>query len=132
MIFSAIANAYFCIYSLFIKITKRTSKGSLKTLLNTFDPPSSFPFNPKQKNQKQIKNAPKSEGLFGHDVVEVLSTDFSAIGGSSLEHFFEFRHVHGLAEFLGHSLDVINVDEPSSVVIEQVEDFIDTVLNLNI
>jgi hypothetical protein len=49
-----------------------------------------------------------------------------------LEHFFEFRDVHGLAQFFGHSFDVINVDEAGSVVIEQVEDFIDAVLNLNI
>ena len=70
----------------------------------------------------------KSEGLFGHDVVEIFSADLSSVCCGSLEHFFEFSNVHGFTQFLGDSLDVINVDESGLVVVEQVEDFIDTVL----
>ena len=36
--------------------------------------------------------------------------------------------VHGLAEFLGHSADVVRVDGAGVVVIEEVEDFVDSIL----
>lgn len=72
----------------------------------------------------------KSEGFFGHDVVEIFSADLSSVGGGSLEHFFEFSNVHGLSQLLCDSLDVIDVDESSLIIVEQVEYFIDTVLKL--
>jgi hypothetical protein len=38
-----------------------------------------------------------SEGLLGHDVVEVLTADLATIGGCSLQHLLKFLDVHGLA-----------------------------------
>jgi hypothetical protein len=80
-------------------------------------------------NKGQIKAQMESEGFFGHDVIEILSTDFSTVGSSSLKHFFKFWDIHSFTELLGDSLDVINVDETSSVVVEKVEDLIDAVLS---
>ena len=48
-----------------------------------------------------------SEGLLGHDVVEVFTTDLAAIGSSTLEHLFEFLNVHGFSELLCDSADVV-------------------------
>lgn len=70
----------------------------------------------------------KSESLFCHDVVEVFSGDFPAVCSSSLEHLFKLSTAHCLSEFLCDSLDVINIDEACLVVVEQVEDFINTIL----
>jgi hypothetical protein len=81
---------------------------------------------------QQIKKQIKSESLFSHDVVKIFSGDFSAVSGCSLEHFFELSTVHCLSEFLCDSFDVINIDEACFVVIEQVKNFIDTVLCLGI
>lgn len=51
-----------------------------------------------------------SEGLLGHDVVKVLTTDFPTICGSSLQHFFQFLDVHGLSQFFGNSANVGGID----------------------
>jgi hypothetical protein len=74
-------------------------------------------------------NRVESEGLLGHDVVEVFSRNFSAIGSSSLEHFLQLLDVHGLPQLLGDSADVVGVDHTSVVVVEEVEDFINAVLS---
>ena len=81
-----------------------------------------------QKNDKKCIKPIKSEGLFSHDVVKIFPWNFSSVSGSSLEHLFKFAHIHGLTKLLGHSLDVVDIDEPGSIVVEQVEYFIDTVL----
>ena len=70
-----------------------------------------------------------SEGLLGHDVVEILSSDLAAVGGCPLEHFLEFLDVHGFSEFLGHPADVVGVDGAGVVVVEEVKDLIDAVLH---
>ena len=70
-----------------------------------------------------------SEGLLGHDVVEILSGDFPAVGGSSLQHFLQFLDVHGFSEFLGDAANVVGVDAASVVVVEEVEDLVDSVLH---
>jgi hypothetical protein len=73
-------------------------------------------------------NGIESEGLLGHDVVEVLAGDLAAVGSSTLQHFLEFLDVHGLTELLGDAADVGGLDEASVVVVEEVEDLIDAVL----
>lgn len=70
----------------------------------------------------------QSEGLLRHNVVEVLPGDLLVVGGCPLQHLNELILAHGLAQLLGHPLDVINVDVAGSVVVEQVEDLVDAVL----
>ena len=74
-------------------------------------------------------NAAESESFLGHDVVEILPGYLSPVGCCSLKHFFEFLDIHGLAQFFGHSADVVGVDEAGVVVVEEVEDFVDAVLD---
>lgn len=72
----------------------------------------------------------ESEGSFGNDGVEIFFRDFSSVSGCSLEHFFQLGRVHGFSEFFGHSLNVADINEPSSVVIKEVKNFINAVLDL--
>ena len=52
-----------------------------------------------------------SEGLLGHDVVEVLPGDLTAIGGSPLQHLLQLLDVHGFSQLLGHSADIVGVND---------------------
>lgn len=72
-----------------------------------------------------------SEGFFSHYVVKIFSWDFSSIRGSSLEHLFQLLHIHGLAQFLWNSSNVIWVDHSWMVIIKKVENFIYSSLNNN-
>ena len=74
------------------------------------------------------RHAPRvpSEGLLGHNVVEVLSGNVLAVGGGSLEHVLELLDAHGLSELLRDSLQVVEVDQTASVVIEEIENLIDS------
>lgn len=71
-----------------------------------------------------------SEGLLGHDVVEVFTTDLAAVGSCPLQHLFEFLDIHGFSKFLGDSSDVVGVDVSCVVVIEKVEDLVDAILGI--
>ena len=71
----------------------------------------------------------RSEGFLGHYVVKVLSGDLSAVGGGSLQHFFQFLNVHCFSQFLGNSANVVGVYESRVVLVEKVEDLVDAVLN---
>jgi len=73
-------------------------------------------------------NESGSEGLLGHDVVEILPGDLPAVGSSPLEHLLKLLHIHGLAQLLGHPADVVGVDVARVVVVEQVEYFVYAVL----
>lgn len=79
--------------------------------------------------QGQISWLWQSESLLGHYVVEVLARDFLVVGASPFKHLDELLLVHGLAELLSNSLDVVNVDESASIVVEQIEDLVDAGLN---
>ena len=74
-------------------------------------------------------NAAESESFLGHDVIEILTGDLSAIGGCPLKHFFKLLNIHGLAQFLGHPADVVGVDVAGVIVVEEIEDFVDAVLD---
>lgn len=69
-----------------------------------------------------------SEGFLGHDAVEIFARDFSTVRSCSLQHFLKFLHVHGLSEFFGHSSNVVGVNDSWMIIIEKVEDFVDTIL----
>ena len=71
-----------------------------------------------------------SEGLLGHDEVEVLEGDLLTVGGSTLKHFLQFLCAHGLTELLGDTAEVVQVDCGRLVVIEEVEDASDTFFGL--
>ena len=71
----------------------------------------------------------RSKGFFCHDVIEILSWNLSAIGCGTLKHFFELLDVHGFAQLLSYSTDVIGVDGTSVVIVEEIENFVDAVLN---
>ena len=71
-----------------------------------------------------------SEGLLGHDEVEVLEGDLLTVGGSALKHFLQFLRAHGLAELLGDTAEVVQVDCGRLVVIEEVKDASDAFLGL--
>ena len=71
-----------------------------------------------------------SEGLLGHDEVEVLEGDLLTVGGCALKHFFQFLRAHGLTELLGDTAEVVQVDCGRLVIIEEVEDACDTFLCL--
>lgn len=70
----------------------------------------------------------QSEGLFGHDVVEVLTGNLATVGGCPLQHLLQLLHVHGLAQLLSHAADVGRFDEASVVVVEKIENFVDAIL----
>lgn len=70
-----------------------------------------------------------SEWFFSHDVVEVFLGDFTAVGGSPLEHFLELLQAHVFSQLLSHSLDIVHVNSSTSVIIEQVEYFVDALLS---
>lgn len=71
----------------------------------------------------------RSDGFFGHYVIEVFLCDFPSVAGSPLEHFLKLAGVHGLAQLLGNSLDVVNVDGSGPVVVEKVENTVDSSLS---
>ena len=71
----------------------------------------------------------ESEGLLGHDVVEVLTGNFATVRGSTLKHLFQFLHIHRLSELLSHTTDVGRLDEACVIIIEKVKDLVDAVLN---
>ena len=71
----------------------------------------------------------RSKGFFCHDVIEILSWNLSAIRCGTLKHFFELLDVHGFAQLLSYSTDVIGVDGTSVVIVEEIENFVDAVLN---
>jgi hypothetical protein len=70
----------------------------------------------------------KSKGLFGHDIIEIFSGNFSSVGGGSLEHFLQLSDTHSLAQLLGNSLDIVYIDESSLIIIKKVENLVDTIL----
>lgn len=69
-----------------------------------------------------------SNGFFSHNVVEILSTDLSTIACCSLKHFLQFSGVHGFAELLSNSFDIVKVDASSFVIVEQGENLVNTSL----
>ena len=38
----------------------------------------------------------RSESLFGHDIVEIISGNFSSVIGSSLQHLLQLGCIHSL------------------------------------
>ena len=68
----------------------------------------------------------KLEGLFGHNVVEVLPVNFLSVTGGPLEHFLELIRSHGLSEFSSDSSDVLEVDPLRMVVVKEVENSVDS------
>lgn len=46
-----------------------------------------------------------SEGLLGHDKVEVLEANLVAAGGCALMHFLQFLGTHCLVQLLCHALE---------------------------
>lgn len=83
-----------------------------------------------KRSKNENKKQELSESFFGHNVVEIFSWNFSSIRGSPLKHFFQLAVIHGLAQFLGDSLDIVDIDEASSVVIKEIKDFINSVLRI--
>ncbi len=85
------------------------------------------------RNNQQFTNQKvflfKSEGFLGHDVIKVLSGDFSSISGGSLQHLLQLGGVHGLTQLFSDSFNIVDIDEACSIVVEQVENLIDAVLN---
>lgn len=51
-----------------------------------------------------------SEGLLGHDEVEIFEGDFVAVGGGTLKHLLKFVGAHGLTKLLGNAAQVVNID----------------------
>ena len=72
----------------------------------------------------------RSESLFGHDIVEIISGNFSSVIGSSLQHLLQLGCIHSLTQFFSDSFDIVNIDKSSFIIIEQIKDFINTVLKL--
>ncbi len=70
-----------------------------------------------------------SEGLLGHDVVEILPRNLPPVRSRTLQHLLQLLDIHGLSQFLGHSADVVAVDAAGMVVVEQVENLVNAVLN---
>ncbi len=77
----------------------------------------------------QIKCKFKSECLFSHNVIKVFFRDLSTISRSSLKHLLKFVNTHSLSKLFSYSFNIINTDESSSIVIEKIENFINTSLN---
>ena len=46
-----------------------------------------------------------------------------------LEHLDQLLLTHSLPQLLSHSLDVVNIDETGSIIVEQVEDLVDAALS---
>jgi len=73
----------------------------------------------------------ESIALFGHNVIKVFSGNFAAIGCGPLKHFLKLLDIHGFAQFLGNSSDVVGVDAARVIIVEKVEDLVDSVLRHN-
>lgn len=73
-----------------------------------------------------IGNA-RSKCFFGHNVIEIFTTDFPTISRGSLQHFLQFWDIHGFSELLGHPSDVVNVDVATSIIIKQIEDTVNSI-----
>lgn len=69
-----------------------------------------------------------SNGFFSHNVVEILSSDLSTIACCSLKHFLQLSSVHGFTELLSNSFNIGKVDTSSAVIVEQVENAVNTSL----
>lgn len=68
---------------------------------------------------------PSGEGLFGHDIVEVLEGDISvSVAISSVNHLLELRVVHGLAQFLGHLSQILERYDTCAARVEKFENFL--------
>lgn len=74
----------------------------------------------------------QSEGLLGHDVVEVLARNLTTIRSCTLKHFLKLLHIHSLAKLLSNSTNVVGVDYSCMIIVEQVENFINAILNRTI
>jgi hypothetical protein len=70
-----------------------------------------------------------SEGFFGHDVVKVLSRNFTPVGSGSLQHFLQLLDVHRFSKFLRDSTDIGRLDKSRVVIVEEVEDLVDSILH---
>ena len=65
-----------------------------------------------------------NEGLLGHNHVELVGTDLAIfIGVCPFYHFKQLRFRHGLTQLTRHSLQVLESDVTSLVIIKQVEYF---------
>lgn len=62
-----------------------------------------------------------SKGFFRHNIVEILSWNFPAIAGSSLEHLFKLLHIHCFSQLFGYSLDIIYIDASCLIIIKEIE-----------
>ena len=60
--------------------------------------------------RENAKVASSSKRLLCHDKVKVLESDLIPVGCSSLEHFSELISRHCLAQFFGHSTQIMDVD----------------------
>lgn len=69
-----------------------------------------------------------SESLFGHDAVEIISWKFPSISWCSMQHLLQLGWIHGLSKLLCDSFNIAQIDIPSSIVVEKVKYFIDTIL----
>jgi len=76
-----------------------------------------------------MNKAATSEALLGHDVIEILTGYLPAIGCSPLQHFLQLLNIHSLSKLLRNTTNIVGVDRSSVVVIEKVENLIDSVLH---
>lgn len=72
-----------------------------------------------------------SEGLLGHDVIEVIHRhNLVVVGVSSLDHLLQFLVGHGLAELAGHAAEVLEGDSVGAIVVEQLEHLVDVLTGI--
>ena len=62
-----------------------------------------------------------SEGLFGHDIIEIFPGDLLAVLSCSLEHLGELVIGHGLSQFLGHFPQIGQIDGIAAILVKQIK-----------
>jgi hypothetical protein len=70
-----------------------------------------------------------SEGLLRHYVVEVFARNLLIVRRGTIQHLDQLLLAHRLAQLLRHSFDIVYVDEAGTIVIKQVEYFVNAVLS---
>jgi hypothetical protein len=105
---------------------------NLNILLSNSSPASHLRFSMFDLNiDRCLKSNNHSEGLLGHDVVEVLAGDLPSVRGSPLQHLLQLLNVHSFSELLGDPADVVGVHGAGVVVVEEIKDLVDSILAIS-
>lgn len=72
-----------------------------------------------------------SEGFLCHYVIKVFPCYLAAVACCPLQHLLELLDAHSLSQLLRHTLYIIHIYRSSFVIVEKIENFVDSSLNNN-